>query len=322
MHGQGDYMDTSAQPRRLPAADDPHFTSRENLDDLQALTSSSFMQGQLSVARYRRDRPGLGLTTPNPIAPMVMAVVILRPLPESVGWRNDRSIGIPEFGTGAFSCLDLRESWVMELMHPFDSFHALIPYSAFDDITSELKRPRIEQLNCLPTLERRDETMLGLTQALNPLLARPEEGTALFSDHVFSAMVAHIAVTYGGLDPGYLQIPGSRRRGMLSPAQERHVVSLLLDDIAGDPGLSELASLCGLSRAHFLRAFKQTMGLPPHRWLLLQRVRRAKELLQHSRKPINEIALECGFADQSHLTRVFSKAIGIGPGAWRRQRDK
>ena len=162
----------------------------------------------------------------------------------------------------------------MELMHPFDSFHALIPYSAFDDITSELKRPRIEQLNCLPTLERRDETMFGLAQALNPLLARPEEGTALFSDHVFSAMVAHIAVTYGGLDPGYLQSPGSRRRGMLSPAQERHVVSLLLDDIAGDPGLSELASLCGLSRAHFQRDLVD--GLPA----MLKQFLRAPDPLQ------------------------------------------
>jgi AraC family transcriptional regulator len=313
-------MSNSARSRSFPAADDPHFTSRENLDSVQALTSSHFMRGELSVARYRRDRPGLGLTTPNPIAPMVMAVVILRPLPASVGWRNDHCVTIPEFGTGAFNCIDLRESWVMDLMHPFDSFHALIPNSAFDDITSELKRPRIEQLNCLPTEERRDETMFGLAQALNPLLARPEEATALFSDHVFSAMVAHLAVTYGGLDPRNPLVPGSRRLGMLSPAQEHRVVSLLLDDIAGDPGLAELASLCGLSRAHFLRAFKRTMGLPPHRWLLLQRVMRAKELLQHSSKPINEIALECGFADQSHLTRVFSKAIGVGPGAWRRQR--
>ena len=68
-----------------------------------------------------------------------------------------------------------------------------------------------------------------------------------------------------------------------------------------------------------LCAFKQITGMPPHRWLLMQRVTRAKDLLRGTITPIAEIALTCGFSDQSHLTRVFSKTFGISPGAWRRQ---
>jgi hypothetical protein len=56
----------------------------------------------------------------------------------------------------------------------------------------------------------------------------------------------------------------------------------------------------------------------PHRWLLERRVDRAKELLRHS-SPIAEIALECGFSDQSHFTRVFTNLMGVPPGVWRRQ---
>ena len=55
-------------------------------------------------------------------------------------------------------------------------------------------------------------------------------------------------------------------------------------------------------------------------WLLGQRIDRAKDLLLNSRLPIDEIAHNCGFADQSHFTRAFLRAIGDTPGAWRRAR--
>jgi AraC family transcriptional regulator len=300
-------------------ADRPFFTTRESLDDVQSFSSVSFARGDLSIGRYRRDRPGLGISDPNPISPMVMAVVILRPRPSHVGWHDDRTVKIPELGAGALSCLDLREAWTMDLSAPFDSFHAFIPWTAFDEVTSELKRPRIEALDRIIGVEHRDETMLGLAHALNSVLARPEQATTLFIDHVFMAMVTHLATTYGGLNTGGSHPHAAPRGRLLSPLQERRVISRLLDDVARDTSLDELAGICGMSRSHFIRAFRQMSGMPPHRWLTMQRVKRAKDLLRGTKMPITEIALTCGFADQSHLTRVFSKAFGISPGAWRRQ---
>src|SRR5437016_3311912 len=192
-------MDASPHPQTLVGADRPFFTTRESLDDIRSLSSVTFARGDLSIGRYRRDRPGLGITTPNPLSAMVMAVVIFRPRPAHVGWRDGHLVEVPALGSGALSCLDLREAWTMDLSDPFDSFHTFIPLTAFDEITSELKRPRIERLNSPIGVEQRDETMLGLVHALNPLLGRPERATALFTDHVFLSMVAHLAVTYGGL---------------------------------------------------------------------------------------------------------------------------
>ncbi|MDB4898619.1 MAG: helix-turn-helix domain protein [Gemmatimonadetes bacterium] len=312
-------MDASSHPPPLVGADRPFFTTRERLDDMQSLSSVTFARGDLSIGRYRRDRRGHGVSTPNPLSAMVMAVVILRPRPAHVGWRDGRLVEVPALGAGALSCLDLRDAWTMELTEPFDSFHAFIPLTAFDEITSELGRPAIETLHNPIGIERRDETMLGLAHSLNPLLARPEHATALFTDHVFLAMATHLAVTYGGVKAGHAQSHGTSRARLLTPLQERRVTSRLLDDLAGDTSLSELAALCGLSRGYFIRAFRQSTGMPPHRWLLMHRARRAKELLRGTTKPIAEIALVCGFGDQSHLTRVFSKAFGITPGAWRRQ---
>src|SRR3954470_16027349 len=297
----GGCMEAGSQAETFVGADRPFFTTRESLDDIRSLSSVSFARGDLSIGRYRRDRPGHGISTPNPISPMVMAVVILRPRPAHVGWHDDRLVDVPALGPGALNCLDLREAWTMDLSEPFDSFHAFIPLTAFDEVTSEMRRPRIDGLHCSIGVQHTDQTMLNLALALNPVLARPAHATTLFTDHVFLAMVAHLADMYGGLDNGALRAYAAPKGRMLTPLQERRVTSRLLDDLTSDPSLGELAALCGLSRSYFIRAFKHSTGMPPHRWLLIQRVNHAKSLLRGTSMPIADVAVACGFADQSHL---------------------
>src|SRR5438477_1166547 len=239
-------MNAPAHPQPVVGADRPFFTTRESLDDIESLSSVNFARGDLSIGRYRRDRPGLGLSTPNPIAPMVMAVVILRPRPGHVGWRDDRRVEVPALGAGALNCLDLREAWSMDLSQQFDSFHAFIPLTAFDEVTAEMKRSRVERLHCPIGVEHTDETMFNLARALNPVLARPEHATALFTDHVFLAMVTHLAGMYGDLDNRDVQARAARKGRMLTPLQEHRVTSRLLDDLTADTSHPELAELSGL----------------------------------------------------------------------------
>jgi AraC family transcriptional regulator len=104
----------------------------------------------------------------------------------------------------------------------------------------------------------------------------------------------------------------------LAPWQERRAKAFLLAHLAGDVSLAEVASECALSRGHFSKAFKQTTGQTPHAWLVSQRVEEARRLLARPELPIAEIAAACGFADQSHLTRVFSAQMGTSPARWRR----
>jgi len=113
--------------------------------------------------------------------------------------------------------------------------------------------------------------------------------------------------------------PKAPGRG-LAGWQRDVAVQFLLDDCAGDRPVAELAGRCGLSRSHFTRAFKTSMGLPPHHWLMHHRVECARTLLEASDESIAAIATSCGFADQSHLTRVFHAITGASPAAWRRRR--
>lgn len=82
------------------------------------------------------------------------------------------------------------------------------------------------------------------------------------------------------------------------------------------PGIEELARVAGLSAHYFSRAFRRRYGLPPHRWLLQQRIDRAKRLLA-GRLPLAEIALELGFVDQSHFGACFRAIVGVSPGRYR-----
>ena len=109
-------------------------------------------------------------------------------------------------------------------------------------------------------------------------------------------------------------------RGGLPPARLRRIEEFLTTHLADDIGLDALAAIADLSPKHFARAFRQSTGMPPHRWLIERRIDRAKALLRTADLSLAEIALSCGFADQSHFTRVFTAAIGTTPGAWRRAR--
>ncbi|MEO0844794.1 MAG: helix-turn-helix transcriptional regulator, partial [Cyanobacteria bacterium J06643_5] len=82
--------------------------------------------------------------------------------------------------------------------------------------------------------------------------------------------------------------------------------------------LLELANFLNLSQFHFCREFKKSVGVTPHHYIMQQRVKMAKRVLKQQNLPIAEVAVECGFSNQSHLGRVFKQHTGTTP---RRFRD-
>jgi AraC family transcriptional regulator len=83
-----------------------------------------------------------------------------------------------------------------------------------------------------------------------------------------------------------------------------------------------LAAEVGLSPAHFARAFKETMGVAPHRYLLHLRLERARRLLDAGDATLSGVAQRAGFADQAHFTRLFKREYGVTPGVVLRSRRR
>jgi AraC-like DNA-binding protein len=102
----------------------------------------------------------------------------------------------------------------------------------------------------------------------------------------------------------------------------RRAKEILSANLDGRVPLKEVARECRLSVSHFSRAFRRSMGVAPHSWLLARRVEAAKEKLRDGGLSLLDVALACGFADQSHLTKVFTRFVGVSPGAWRRALDQ
>ncbi|MBD8880825.1 helix-turn-helix transcriptional regulator [Rhodanobacter sp. 7MK24] len=105
--------------------------------------------------------------------------------------------------------------------------------------------------------------------------------------------------------------------GGLRPWQATLAKNMLISGMDGSTLLADVAAACGLSKSHFGKAFRRSVGMPPHRWIVMQRLERAQQLLRDASRSLAAVAAECGFCDQSHMSHVFLKTLGLSPGAYR-----
>jgi AraC family transcriptional regulator len=106
--------------------------------------------------------------------------------------------------------------------------------------------------------------------------------------------------------------------GGLATWQAMRTLAYIEANLASKMDVDDLANVVALSRSHFCRAFKHSVGWSPMEYVAVRRVERAKAMISSTREPLAEVALACGFADQPHLNRRFRDIVGISPGRWRR----
>jgi AraC-like DNA-binding protein len=242
--------------------------------------------------------------------------LILRDFPHRVYWEEGRQTPVCDLRAGDTCIHDLKRDPVSFLEKPHHELFFYLPRAALNAIADDASAPRIGDLDCRLAAAVNDATIAGLGGTILPALSHPQQANRLFVDHVSLAVGVHVASTYGGMRPVARPV-----RGGLAPWQERRTKEILCANLDGGVSLKDVARECRLSVSHFSRAFRRSMGVAPHNWLLMHRVEVAKEKLRYSRLSLSEVALACGFADQSHLTRVFTRIAGVSPGAWRRAFD-
>jgi AraC family transcriptional regulator len=228
-------------------------------------------------------------------------------------WTNSGYRRVAPVTPGDIYLFDLSCNPRVALGTPFDTLRCYVSQATLDGLAADRGLRRVGGLRT-PTFGFRDPVLYNLAQTIVAAMEAPRPPTALFVDHIALAFCSHVTHQYGG-------IPAAARpkHGTLAAWQLRRAHDFLDAHLAGDPTIAQLARECGLSLSHFARAFRQTVGMPPHQWLTQKRLQHAKTLLQETQLDLAAVAAACGFGDQSHLTRVFTRRVGISPGRWRRR---
>lgn len=284
-----------------------------HVEEAPTLMTTRLKMAQLAVTRVASDLHGVGKTSLIQPERAYIVSLQLRDLTDVELWKGNALIGRGPVQEGSIGIYHLDDEPRFNLMSPFDSLLFYVPEIVLDELADDNCAPRISELS--PQDGVPDPIMHQLGRVLLPALESPQVVGNLYFDHLALAIFSHLASQYGRF-----RNEPTRPSGGLSGRQERLAKELLSADLAEEPSIADIARACHLPESRFVRAFRQSTGAPPHRWLRGFRIERAKDMLFNTALSLAQVAYECGFSDQSHFTRVFAEFMGTTPGAWRRAR--
>ncbi|MDJ0714730.1 MAG: AraC family transcriptional regulator [Prochloraceae cyanobacterium] len=164
-------------------------------------------------------------------------------------------------------------------------------------------------------VKTRDRKIENLAYSFLKEIQTESIGSKLYRESLANLFGIHLLRKYCNLEAKIQFFAGG-----LSPYQLRQVIDYIQAHLSEEIGLKPMADLIGISQCHFLREFKKTVGLTPHKYIMQERVKMAKRLLKKQQNlPLAEVALTCGFSNQSHLGRVFKQQTNMTPKIYQKQ---
>jgi AraC family transcriptional regulator len=288
------------------------FAKRFRLSSAPTLLSQRGSGVPIAISRLTSEDALDGPTRAMPAEDAYTFQVAIASMPAGDIWLDGRHGVIPAAMGGDTFVFDLAALPVAHLRKPYDFVRFYLPVGTMNQLAYEEGVGPIDSLRST-SVGMSNPVMHGLGLSILPKLLDPNAASALFVDSIALAFHAHVIHGHAKDTRARVGKPLS-----LAPWQMRRALEYIEAHLDGDPSISQIATECELSSGHFARAFRRSLGVPPHRWLIQRRIELAKRLLAHGKLSLSEIALACGFVDQSHLSRVFSRRVGQTPGRWRR----
>jgi AraC family transcriptional regulator len=165
-----------------------------------------------------------------------------------------------------------------------------------------------------PLLLLYDSRVTQCANLLSRACIEPHDGDRLYGESLTTAMFAAFFSAWRKKNPSGV---GSG----LASWQLRRSTEYMQAHLTEDISLAEVAKIAKLSQSQFARAFRDSTGMPPYRYILQARIQRAQQMLETTNLPISEVATSVGFADQSHFTKAFRRFVGATPKRWRQDRQ-
>ncbi|MCA9906237.1 MAG: helix-turn-helix transcriptional regulator, partial [Anaerolineae bacterium] len=190
-----------------------------------------------------------------------------------------------------------------------------IPYTLFCRTIEELADRDPVTFDLCAFAGIHDPVLYHVGLRLKQELETPSSTSLLYAQSAAHLLTVHLLHTYATR-----QVVIQERQDSFSPRQSRQITDYIQTYLTQSLSLEELAQQIGFSPYHFARLFRQAFGESPHQFVIRQRVEYAKRLLTDPELPLAQVALESGFADQSHLTQTFKRHTGLTPRAFRQNR--
>lgn len=223
--------------------------------------------------------------------------------------------GIRDYAPGTICLIDLRKGASVALHADLNSLAFMLPIALFEEVCRLSKARTFHELKCARS--QFDPVINNLGVALVPLFAYPEQAASAVVEHIAVAICEHLMNGYrdAGSAPSISSRPPSRA---LAIWQEKAALDFMRENMASNITIAVIADTVGFSANHFSQCFKEVLGVTPHQWLMHTRLERAKELLVNSVMSLSEISQKCGFFDQSHFCKAFTRHTGVNPTTWRK----
>ncbi|MCM3419771.1 AraC family transcriptional regulator [Sphingopyxis alaskensis] len=264
-------------------------------------STTTLTGGDMSVTRVICNLPGNGLSNPLPPEDAWLLTVQLRHCPEHDLWIDGKRRTTGPLAPGSISIYDLRSDPRVNSISPFANLHFHLPMARIQSIADQEGFGPLVDMPNEPGIGFDDAVIAGLGASLAPAFDAPSQPNRLFIDHVTQAIAGYVAQRFatGQRSP-------IRNRRVLDARQWRAVASRLDGELFGDVTIDTLGDVAGLPPSEFNRAFLNTVGEPPHRWLIRRRIERAIGFIRAARYEMPQIARYCGFADEQHLKRALA----------------
>ena len=158
----------------------------------------------------------------------------------------------------------------------------------------------------------RDPQLESIALSFKKEMTQDNIGGRLYIESLANILVVHLLRNYCTFNPVFREYEDGLPKDKLKQAID--YINAHLDD---EIKLADISELVGMSQYYFCRLFKQSMGVAPYQYVIQQRLEKARDLLRQKKIAIADIALQCGFANQSHFTKHFRKLTGTTPKAYR-----
>jgi AraC family transcriptional regulator len=169
------------------------------------------------------------------------------------------------------------------------------------------------QMSLIPSLLVRDQFLVELAKSLYRE-TKIHADNRLFMESIATVTATHLVRRYSSRNDS---VP--LYRGGLGPVREKRIRSYIAEHLNEELSLEQLARVAEMSPNYLISLFRQSIGMTPHKYIILQRLESARKLLVQSGLSLLEIAQRCGFQDQSQFTTSFRRQYGITPGQYKRQ---